>query len=298
MKQVRFLRGLPGSGKSTYAKNLLKVAPEFGRTNRDDLRKLVFGGKWSNYNEKIIIEIEKSIGKILLEHGRHIVVDNSGFGSQETIWREHAKSLGAEFQLLDLGESLEECLKRDAARSNGVGQNVIRKMALRNGLIKFDKPIVICDIDGTLSVDKQGRTRYLECEPKKWTKYFEELHLDEPVYVVFKWMHELSKAGYEIVILSGRSGKYLEPTLEWFENVWKENPLFPELDIPRFPLNHVFLRDEGDKRPDTEVKLQILNYLPKDQVFLVVDDRLSVCRMWAEQGLKVITVRAEDRDFE
>ena len=52
------------------------------------------------------------------------------------------------------------------------------------------------------------------------------------------------------------------------------------------------MRRGTDKRPDTEVKKQILDtYFPdKSVIHTVIDDRPSVIRMWREQGLKVIDV--------
>ena len=53
-----------------------------------------------------------------------------------------------------------------------------------------------------------------------------------------------------------------------------------------FRMDHVFMRSSGDKRPDTQVKADILKFIPKDKVVLVIDDRPSVCRMWRENGLR------------
>ena len=52
------------------------------------------------------------------------------------------------------------------------------------------------------------------------------------------------------------------------------------------------MRKSGDKRPDTDVKKEILDKYFKDKIkiFTVIDDRPSVIRMWKENKLDVIDV--------
>ena len=55
MKQVIILRGLPASGKSTYAKSLVKANPNnYKRINRDDMREMLDGYHFSKSNEKFV----------------------------------------------------------------------------------------------------------------------------------------------------------------------------------------------------------------------------------------------------
>ena len=55
MKKVLVLKGIPASGKSTYAKQLVKDNPGmYKRINRDDLRHMLDGYKMTNANEKFI----------------------------------------------------------------------------------------------------------------------------------------------------------------------------------------------------------------------------------------------------
>jgi hypothetical protein len=58
------------------------------------------------------------------------------------------------------------------------------------------------------------------------------------------------------------------------------------------------MRPGNLKTPDTEIKKTILGYIPKGKLVAAIDDRLSVIRMLKSNGVRVIPVRCEDRDFE
>lgn len=76
MKKVIMMRGLPGSGKSTYAKNLLKENPNmYKRINRDDLRAMFDNGHWSKGNEKFVKQVREMLIIKALEDGKHVLVD-------------------------------------------------------------------------------------------------------------------------------------------------------------------------------------------------------------------------------
>jgi len=56
MKKVILTKGLPASGKTTWAKKVLKDNPgAYKRINKDELRLMLDGGKWSHDNEKFIL---------------------------------------------------------------------------------------------------------------------------------------------------------------------------------------------------------------------------------------------------
>ena len=50
------------------------------------------------------------------------------------------------------------------------------------------------------------------------------------------------------------------------------------------------MRNSGDRRPDVEVKQEILDYLPKDRIRCVLDDRDQVVDMWRKNGLTCLQV--------
>lgn len=299
MNKLLLLQGLPASGKSTYAKKLLNEGKDFVRVNRDELRQTLHNGKWSQNNEAVIVEAEKNIAKAILDSGKNVVVDDTGFGKQEKLWKEFCRDRGIEFEKKFFDVSLEECIHRDYIRAEqglpSVGGNVIRKMALRNGLVNWpNKPIVLCDIDGTLA-EGSHRQHFVRKEPKDWNSYLAELPYDTPIEPIFRWVKALSE-DHVIVIVSGRGAEHEYQTLDWFERVWQPRPLFRHLEIPRFPVFTWLFRDKGDRRPDDIVKLEFLKLLPRDPV-LVIDDRPSVVRAWKSKGLKVINVAGACEEF-
>ena len=75
MKKVIVMRGLPGSGKSTYAKKLLAENPNaWKRINRDELRAMFDGGHFSNGNEKFVKQVRDLLIIKALEDGYISVV--------------------------------------------------------------------------------------------------------------------------------------------------------------------------------------------------------------------------------
>lgn len=291
MSKLTLYKGLPASGKTTAAKRVVESSENVGRVNRDDLREMMFNSKWSRYREKIVIECEKAIAKILNDSKYDCIVDDTNFNDKPWADIPH--------EIKEFDTPVEVCIQRDYLRGTrglpSVGRNVIVKMALRNGLVKWpDKPIVLCDIDGTLA-RSTGREKYLELVPKQWFDYYDELESDEPVVPIFKWVKELSE-DHTIVIVSGRGAEWQERTLAWFEKIWSPNPLFPDLEVPRFPVFQWIFRDKGDHRPDDIVKEEFLKLLPTKPV-LVIDDRPRVVEMWRRNNLRVIPVQGACDDF-
>ena len=291
MPKLLVLRGLQASGKTTFAKSLVKDSGNYFRLNRDDLRAMMFDSKWTREREKVVIEVEKALARAILEQGYSVVIDDTGF--RDPGWAELAPAI---LETKTFDTPLEECIRRDALRENPVGRNVITKTAARNGLIEWTKPIVICDIDGTLAQNGK-RLEYLKQEKKNWDSYYHLLHEDTPIIPIFKWMAELSKENH-IVLVSGRPDTYLEKTLSWFQSIWSPRPLFRETEVPKFPIYQVFFRDRSDRRPDFQVKKDILNLLPREKVWLVADDRPQVLKMWREEKIPwVVAVGGEQEDF-
>jgi len=304
MPKLILLKGLQASGKSTLARRMVKDSGyNSGRINRDDLRAMIFDSKWSKDREKVIIECEQALAQVLLKNKRNCIIDDCNFKDAWRTFTEITKVYDENFtsETIFLDTPLEECIRRDKERGEKglpcVGPNVITKTALRNGLVQFpDKPIVIVDVDGTLATGPH-REHFLKEKPTDWNSWYAELDKDLPVIPIFQKVKELEDSGHLIIVVSGRGAEHEWPTRKWFDNVWKENELFPELNVPRF---HPFLflfRDKGDRQDDTIVKESVLSLLPRKPV-LAIDDRPRLCRMWEKNGIEVIWARGKDiEDF-
>ncbi len=60
MKKIILTKCLPGSGKSTWALDFLKKNPDYKRINKDELRAMIDGGKWTHKNEKVILNMREA----------------------------------------------------------------------------------------------------------------------------------------------------------------------------------------------------------------------------------------------
>jgi predicted kinase len=70
--------GLPASGKSTWAKEqVAKSGGQMKRVNKDDMRNMIDGGKYSRGNEKSILAIRDLIIEHYLSVGISVVVDDT-----------------------------------------------------------------------------------------------------------------------------------------------------------------------------------------------------------------------------
>lgn len=128
--------GLPGSGKTTWARELLAARPlgSMVRVNRDDLRAMALP---LGYRRPLIsAEIEISMMQhtlisTLLRRGVDVVVDDTNLvpdrreSLEKTALGEGAQVMvNREF----LGVPVEECVRRDALRGQPVGKEVIWRM--------------------------------------------------------------------------------------------------------------------------------------------------------------------------
>lgn len=271
------LRGLPASGKSTKAEEIIAGGGEFYRVNRDLLRKMLHNNIFTHQREKVTIETQQLIVAQMLSEGKNVIVDDTNLGEKhESSWRMVAEMYGAKFEIIDMMETVtyEECLDRNKARANRVPDGVIENMALQYGYTAATK-IVVCDIDGTVA-DLSHRLQYAKGDTKDWKKFFSLLSLDTPRSEVYRAANELAREnGALLVFVSARPEDYRTETEQWL----RDNGMV---------YNNLIMRRKGDKRQDTDVKSDIYNrYLKQYDIVRVFDDRPSVIRMWREKGLEV-----------
>lgn len=135
------------------------------------------------------------------------------------------------------------------------------------------KKAIIIDLDGTLA-DCEHRVHHLHKTPKDWKSFYSGLINDE----LNSWCHDLMKAmkntGFELLIVTGREETYRQESISWLE---KYNIEYDAL----------YMRGKKDYREDSEIKKEIYLDKIKDKydVSFVLDDRLSVVKMWRELGL-------------
>lgn len=137
------------------------------------------------------------------------------------------------------------------------------------------------DIDGTVA-DLTHRLSHIEKKPSDWNSFFEACDGDKPIEHICDLARTLM---FEttVVFVSGRSDQVREKTEQWL----KDNNLWT---------GHLYMRTEGDHRPDNIVKLDLLAQLRADcfDPIMAFDDRDQVVAMWRENGIPCAQVAPGD----
>lgn len=266
------LKGLPASGKSTYAKEL--VSKGWKRVNKDDLRGMIDDGKWSKGNEEIVKSSQIDLVQKFIRLGKDVVIDDTNF-HYEDFWKQFSKDMGVEFEVKFFDVPMVECIERDAKRGDkSVGGEVIERMwnqYLRPKPVEYNQKLPDCyifDIDGTLA-KMTGRSPY----------DYTQVHTDVPNHSITMIARLLKQSGLPIILCSGRKAECKEETEKWL----KDNVI---------PFDFLFMRATGDDRKDSIIKKEIYYTHIKDKynILAVFDDRNQVVDMWRSLGLTCLQV--------
>jgi predicted kinase len=294
MSKLTLCRGLPGSGKSTWAREQIAAAEPgtIVAVSRDLLGRMLHGGRpHSQSTERQITCAQHALVAELLRSGTDVIVDDTNL-RMHTLkalanvgWR-----CNAEVTVRDFDSAVEECIARDAQREHQVGEDTLRRMARRYGVDRgkarppLPPPVeaakglpyvpnedlpqaVIVDIDGTVAL-------HGERDPYDTSRYHEDLP-NRPVIAAVRAMY---KTGYEVIYCSGRHQDFRDVTEKWIaENVAIPGPLFMR---------------PGPGRDDV-VKLALFDQHIRDRwnVVAAFDDRDRVVRMYRDVlGIPVFQV--------
>ncbi len=368
MSELLILVGLPGSGKSFFARKWVEEDHlNRERLNFDDLRLQLYGPdwKWNRKDETYMKEIAEASVKINLEQGKSVVIDNTNLSAKaRDRWAEIGREHGSSVVVRSFDLDIASCVSRDRRRpskattvteygfpkcpmcgegqitydnkclkckvelsqrgmierpeSARVGQAVIDRMALWNGLINWDhsiygdRPFVLVDMDGTLA-DCEWRRTYLDpgvihhkpdCkaawhlipgEPcamcnatwkKDWPSFLKDVDKDPPIQPIVDLVKKLGKIGCDCGMdCYCESPSYNIIIVSGRDlgscGIQTEDWLLNH----EIPHQHLFMRSAGDSREDSIIKREILDRLPKDRIAFVLDDRDQVVKMWRENGL-------------
>lgn len=127
MSKVIFVRGIQGSGKSTWAKQWVEEDPKKRvRISWDDLRNM-YGKYWVPTRESLVSKGSYEIFKEALNEGYDVVIDNMNLSEKSTSqFKEIAKKFNCQIEFVDFNTPLEVCIERDSKRENPIGEAVIR----------------------------------------------------------------------------------------------------------------------------------------------------------------------------
>ena len=295
MTRLLITRGLPASGKTTFAR---KLQPYVVRVNRDDIRRMLHGRRlFTQWAEGQVTAVQRSIVEALLRARAQVIVDDTNL-RRRTVreWAEVAARFGATFEVHDFTDvPLAECLRRDADRPAGerVGETAIQTMYdryLKGRSLPLPIPhvdpsgvpyvpdenlpaAVLVDIDGTVAMmGDRG--------PYDWHRVGE----DTPNQAVIDAVRAMHAAGNAIIFCTGRDESSRDQTEAWLD-------LFVGV-----PYEELFMRPWGDSRRDSIVKQQVFESQVRDRwrIVGVFEDRQHVVRMWRSLGLTVFQVAEGD----
>jgi predicted kinase len=292
MKKILILRGLPASGKSTFAKQLLdENLGAWKRLNKDELRAMLDNSHHTTANEKFVERVRDMMLVEALKAGKHVVIDDTNLSDRPVerirqVAQKYTQESGIQvhIEVKEITTSLEECLERDAKREKRVGEEVIMRM-YRTHILKNERGphyqeqddtlphAILCDLDGTLAI-LHDRSPF-EC------KRCETDLLNIPVAEIVKTYHQ---KGVKIILMSGREDNSRSQTMNW-------------LSYNRIPYNALYMRATGDMRKDAVVKKELFEAHVKDQFYVqfVLDDRNQVVDLWRlELGLLCLQVNYGD----
>ena len=299
MTTLTITRGLPGSGKTTWAKSWAETcrAPKPVRVNRDDTRFLLYG-KYSGLTfseEQQVTKIQQGQAAQMLTGGFDVIIDDTNLNAKTVKgWQRIARDNGARFQNVDFPMGLDECKKRVASRVVAGGRfvpdDVIDKM--RNKYLRTGFPEInplepqkvlaevykttpglqrawIVDVDGTLTTGPNLRSPY------DWDKVGQ----DRPNLPILWVLDALSDRGDLILVISGRDGSCEAETRSW-------------LGAQNIHFTRLFMRAPGDTRKDAVVKAEIFDREIRGNwnVEGVFDDRQQVVDFWRSIGLTCFQV--------
>ena len=290
MRTIEFLKGLPASGKSTYAKEKVRNNQEWVRLNKDDMRAVFHGGKWNRTREQDIIQTENYLLNLFMSANKNIIIDNSHFAEKhlervKNIVVLHNKQFDNKYKI-EINDSFcdvtyAECVARDAARKNPVGSSVIFNMwrtyispPVERVNTEQLEEVYICDIDGTLSLSF-NRGWF------DWDKVGQDI-VNTPVGTTVKSLMSF----HRFIYVTGRDGSCYDITKDWLIR----NGFFLEGD------SLLYSRAAGDNRKDSVVKKEIYdNHIKgKYHVISVFDDRTQVVDMWRSIGVPCFQVNWGD----
>ena len=299
MAKLTILRGISGSGKSTWARQQNAVL-----VSRDSLRVAYFGDDSQDYyrvdkdvlrnREDFITKAEHAAIKSALVAGMDVISDNTHIQTKylKPVIK-IAQGVGAEIEVKEFNIPLAVALAQNKRRAltggRDVPEDVIRKQHQSfqgsKGFVVPDAPVVK-EYTGTpgkpkaFLYDLDGTTYHMS---DKRRPYDHNVDVDDPDPVVQDIVRSMAHF-YVPVAMSGR----VEATRAKTEL---------SLNRDNVPFDHLFMRDNGDFRPDNIVKAELFDKYVRDNfdVQFILDDRQQVVDAWRSMGIK--TLQVEPGDF-
>ena len=285
------MRGLPGSGKSTRAREIVDNNPNTVRLNKDQFREMMYFHTrgalgYRGQLEDAVQEAEAAAAAAALSRGYNVVIDDTNLKDEhEERWKWVARDAKANFEIVSLLDvPVSECVARDDVRENPVGRMAIYRMAHALGLVQpnnkpveLQQPYVVADLDGTIANIAHREDMLKLGADFSWQKFFDAMIDDVPREEIVSLIKD-GFPGHPLVIITARPESYRDICEKWLKD-WG------------ITYHALLMRDVEDRRPDWVIKQELINnFLDKSLIAMWIDDRPSVIRQVRANGIPVCDV--------
>jgi predicted kinase len=302
MPDLIMTKGLPASGKSTWAKKHVQDRTNWIRISNDEMRVCFFNRLFSKGDTDAINKLRMNLVRFAMDQKLNIVVDNVNLHPKhEQQLRTLCGENNYKFKIQSFCDvPLAECLRRNKLRTGSVPAAVV--IGMYNQFIKdaeapaveaVEVPVqrrerapvadqdeslphaIICDLDGTLAlIEHRNPYDASNCN---------EDDVNPPVC---KTIHAMRADGCQLILVSGRKDQYEAPTRQFL----REKCGLNDSDYI------LYMRKTEDNRKDSIVKKEIYenNIQGKWYIHFILDDRNQVVDFWRSVGLTCYQVANGD----
>lgn len=284
MQELILVKGLPGSGKSTWAKALMESKPNvYKRVCKDSLRAMLDFDAFTGKSEDYILKTRDNLIIQALQNSFSVIIDDTNLNPiHETHIRQLVKNFNIKFTVKFIDTDKDVCIANDLKRLNSVGYKEIIGMYNKwlkpaAFIVKHNPKLPYCiiiDIDGTVAL-KGDRGMF------EWDKVGVDLPNEPIIELINNYITETQDT--QMIFVTGRDECCREETKKWLnKNLYWDFTLF--------------MRPKGDFRKDLVIKREIYEneILNKYNVNFVLDDRDCIVEQWRDMGLTCLQVAEGD----
>lgn len=145
------------------------------------------------------------------------------------------------------------------------------------------KKAIVFDLDNTIA-DNSHRVHLIKTQPPDWDGFYMACLTDKVIrqtWMVLTALREQFK-NCTFIACTGRSSKYLSPTEAWMK-------------MYQVPYDEIFMRTEGDRRPDYECKADMMDEIMREyEILMVFEDKPKVCDEWEKRGAFVYRIKGDE----
>lgn len=304
MNKIIITRGIPASGKSTWARSWVNENTDNRiEVNRDNIRTMFgFPSRGDHTQENMVTKVHREMIHSAITANKDIVVSDTNMRPKYI--KDFVKiAINADYdiEIKDFPVDFDTACARDRNREDSVGEDVIRDFHQRfpfknwipgetiiNDVIKNmnqgndmepyvndpDNPdAILVDVDGTIAHNKGVRDYF------DYTKVM----MDTPDPSVIRAVNIAHDAGIKVIIMSGRKEMCREDTIAW-------------MDKYGVSYDEVHMREDDDNRKDWIIKDEMVRAHIQNRYHIIwcYDDRNQVVDHHRAMGYQVFQVAPGD----